>query len=65
MHLGDLTGVSQEEARRWRRVALVLFLIAGLGGPAGQTVDAAQAAMTSPGLAVFPSSWSDHRGESL
>ncbi len=42
MHLGDLTGVSQEEARRWRRVALVLFLIAGLGGPAGQTVDAAQ-----------------------
>ncbi|MEO2194800.1 MAG: hypothetical protein ABGY72_01755, partial [bacterium] len=46
MHLDDLTGVSREEARRWRRVALVLILIAGLGGP-GQTVDAAQPAEQS------------------
>ena len=43
MHLGDMT----EEARRWRRAALVLLLIAGLGGLAGQTVDAAQPAEQS------------------
>ena len=43
MHLGDMT----EEARRWRRAALVLLLIASLGGLAGQTVDAAQPAEQS------------------
>ena len=43
MHLGDMT----EEARRWRRAALVLLLIAGLGGLVGQTVDAAQPAEQS------------------
>ena len=43
MHLGDMT----EEARRWRRAALVLLVIAGLGGLADQTVDAAQPAEQS------------------
>jgi len=43
VHLGDMT----EEARRWRRAALVLLLIAGLGGLAGQTVGAAQPAEQS------------------
>ena len=43
MHLGDMT----EAARRWRRAALVLLLIAGLGGQVGQTVDAAQPAEQS------------------